>query len=147
MDSAIQEFKPDRMTSMDDWIQEGDRLLFSNKRFSFLEKLDVEGITLISSSLVSKYYDMLNKFIISIQLTPEQLAKYKFQPKLFSQDFYGTPELWSFILYINNMVSISEFNKRTIKTFTYDIIDILDELYTINESDLVQNRARIGLSY
>ena len=56
---------------------------------------------------------------------------------------YNTPELASSLLYINNMISITEFTKKTINIFTEDIMDIINELMSLNEDDLKQNKVDI----
>ena len=58
-------------------------------------------------------------------------------------DWYGTPELWSGILYINNMVSVANFNKKTINVFTKNIMEVLEEIMTIYNDDLTNNKKEV----
>ena len=51
------------------------------------------------------------------------------------------------LLYINNMVSVTEFSKQTIYRFDPDMImKIINELMTLNEKELKKNRIDTQLS-
>ena len=54
-------------------------------------------------SLTNKYKDFLSTIIIQIPLTEEEQEKYKFKPKMVSEELYGTTEFWDQILILNNI--------------------------------------------
>lgn len=96
-------------------------------------------------SLLNKYRDYLQKIIITRTLTDIEYAKYKFQPKLMSFELYGTTELWSSILSINNLTSASEFTLQKVKLFTYDIFDVINEILILEDDEIKANNAEVGL--
>ena len=89
------------------------------------------------------YHNILNPYIVSVTLSENDYYKYYQKPKLLSYDLYGTPELWSGILYINNMVSVANFTSRTIKVFNNKIFDALEEIMTIYNDDITNNKKEV----
>lgn len=90
------------------------------------------------TSLLDKYYEYLKKYFVEVTFTEDEYLKYRFQPKTLSMDLYETPELWSTILRINNIVSISEFDKRKIIVLKENVFDLLNEIL-IMEDDAMKN--------
>ena len=108
---------------------------------------DSSGNSIIMNyeSLLNKYRDYLNKIIVTRTLTDAEYAKYKFQPKLMSYELYGTTELWSSLLSINNLTSASQFTMQKLKLFTYDIFDVINEILILEDDEIKSNNAEIGL--
>lgn len=134
-------FAPYDENKMDGYIKEGKRLSFS--RATNLFRTKTGNIVTPYQTIVCRYYDSLKPYIEVKTFTDEEFEKYKYQPRFLSYDLYGTPELWADILYINNMVSVTAFKKRTIKVFTPSIIDALIEIKLIIENDLKDNKKEI----
>lgn len=140
-------YKPYGTFSVDAEIEAGKDLEVSESTLSFKEEIDInnteDSIHIRYHNIITRYIDALSKYIVTVELTDDELYKYKFQPKLFCFEQYGTPELSSSLLYINNMVSATNFNKQTIKAFTTDILSIISELFSITENELDENRANL----
>ena len=96
-----------------------------------------------ATPLITKYWDIIQNYVVDIELTEEEFLKYARRPRLLSLDKYETIELWASILLINNMVSPVQFNKRKIKMFTTDILEILEELLILEEGNIKLNEAYI----
>ena len=80
--------------------------------------------------MINKYKEYFDKITTTIILNEKEYKKYKFSPKKISNDIYGTTELWSMILYINNCKSITDFNLYKIKLFYPDQInDLINEIF------------------
>jgi hypothetical protein len=92
------------------------------------------------TSILDKYYDYLQKIVVSVTFTDEEYLKYRFQPKRFCMDFYDTTELWSSILRLNNMTSASQFVNQTIKAFTKDVFVVINEIMILEEERIRHNR-------
>lgn len=137
----ITNFPPGKAYDLYSEVAEGKALEFSYGNMQFKTRKD--GIVSPYQTLIGRYYHALTKYIIKKQLTDEEYRKYYQRPKLLCIDLYGTPELWSGILYINNMVSSARFTKRDIKVFSVGIIDALDEVMTIYYDDLKINRLEV----
>ena len=128
----------DNAATMDEYVEEGKNLVFS--RDNNLFKSRYGEVTVPTQTLICRYYDSLKSYIIDKTLTKDEQNRYKYNPRFLSYDLYGTPELWADILYINNMVSVAEFNKSSIKVFSTSIIDAIIEIKLIVENDMIDNR-------
>lgn len=71
------------------------------------------------SSLTAKYRDFLSQHITTIQLVEQDCATYRFRPKSFSYDVYGTTEFWNDILILNNCTSVREFDPKPYKEIIF----------------------------
>ena len=68
-------------------------------------------------SIVRQYLPYFKQIAVDVPLTAPEIPKYRFKPKLLSYHLYGTTELWSALLELNNMVSVIEFDRDTYKVF------------------------------
>ena len=134
-------FEPDGANNLNDWIEIGKDLDISHSSLNLKVK---EGDLITPfQSLICRYYYALLPFTKEVDLTDDDLIEYKCNPKGLSQKLYDTPELWSGLLYINDMVSVADFKKRHIKVFTSDIVSKLEELMMLSEDDLNANKKEI----
>ncbi len=108
-------------------------------RFTDLTGDEDRHIVMPHYSLIAKYRNILNQYIYEKELTEEEMRRYNQRPKLLSSDLYNTPELWSWILYINNCKSIANFTNKKVKVFTSNILSAVDEIMTIENDDLTEN--------
>lgn len=139
-------FGPWQANTLDKYIQRGKELGASHERLQFKARLN-SGVVIPYRGIVNQYSRAFKNRIRKITLTDAQFMKYEYSPKLFCYDRYGTPELWSELLYINHMTSVMEFNKRTINVFTANISDYIAELLMLYREDLIENREEIGEVY
>lgn len=134
-------YKPMASYSLSEVISSGKRIELSHSNFQFKTK---HNDTIHSfDSLYAKYHNVLNPYIIDRELDEDEYMKYYQKPKLLSYELYDTPELWSGLLYINNMVSVSNFTKKKIKVFKSNILDIMQEIMTIYNQDINNNKKEI----
>lgn len=103
----------------------------------------IDGCVVPFRSLIEKYHNALRKYIIEREYDEEEFQRYFQRPKLLSQDLYGTPELWSWLLYINNCKSIANFTDRKVKIFSTDVRDAITEILTISNADMKANRMEV----
>ena len=136
--AIVGEYKPDSAYDLKMEVSFGKSVEMSHGNMQF--KVNNGGVITPYQTLIGKYHNILSKYITEKTFTDDEFRKYNQRPKLLSKDLYGTPELWSGLLYINNMVSVTNFNKRTIKVFTTGIIDALEEIMTICNNDLESNK-------
>lgn len=94
-----------------------------------------EYIRVPYGSVTNKYRDFLAGAMMLIELSDDQVNKYRYQPRLVAKDLYGTAELWFMILELNNLCSVIEF--RDIK---YIRVYHPSTFYTmINEIMIMEN--------
>ena len=106
-------------------------------RFSDMDKK--RHIVVPHQSIICKFYHILGNYITEKTLNDEEQLRYYQRPKLLSFDEYGTMELWSWIMYINNCKSIANFTPSKVRIFTQDIDIAINEILTIYHDDMVAN--------
>lgn len=139
-----QEFQPYLTTSVDKFIEEGKSLDISESKMAFKERVD-GTIVIPVHNVITQNVSAIRSHITEYTMDDDEFQTYKYQPKLFCYEMYGTPELAYSLLYINNMISLTEFTKKTIKIFTEDIMDVINELMSLSEKDLERNKINAGL--
>lgn len=93
-----------------------------------------EAVRLPLNSIIAKYKDYFDAYIDSVELTEEEQIRYRYSPKRFSEDMYGTTEYWSMILYINECHSMMEFEPTTIKYIVpQSITTIINEIMILED--------------
>ena len=145
----MEQFKPYATTDIENFIEKGIKLSISESSISYKSVITHSNgsVAIKYHNVITKYRDIIRPYIVSETLSDIDHQTYKFQPHLLCYDLYGTPELAYSLLYINNMVSFSQFTKKTIKVFTSNFPDILEELMTLNKEDLIKNRMDNELEY
>ena len=78
---------------------------------------DDDVIRVPYSSIINKYKDFLSTIVVEIKLDDAMREKYMYKPKMVSNELYGTTELWSEILILNNAYSVMEFTARVLKCY------------------------------
>lgn len=92
------------------------------------------------NSMISKYLEEVKKnHIQKVALTREEAARYRFNPKLLCNDMYNTPELWSSLLLINNIISQADFTLTTLYVFKPSIIEFIEEVLVLEENNINEN--------
>ena len=124
-----------------------DQLNISYNKLFLKSLVNSEDNVLIvnSTSLANKYYDYIQNGIISLELTDKEYMQYRFQPKMFCNDIYGTTELWGLLLKINNFNSIAEFNRKKIKVFGNNIFNVLNEILINEKENILKNNESVGI--
>lgn len=129
--------------TIDDCVLYGEKLDLSHSDFFIKTPIEIDSSTLIISnytSILSHYMDYINKSLIDHTFSDEDMMLYNFKPKLFCLDNYGTVELWSLLLRVNNMSSIIDFKKKNIKVFNITtIFNILNEIMILEKGQIDSN--------
>ena len=95
-----------------------------------------EDIRIPMNSIISKYRDYFEKYVLEVPLTEEEEREYAYSPKKFSQFMYKTTEYWGILLHINDCHSILDFKPTgTIKYVNPRYIDMLLEEIMILENE------------
>lgn len=139
--SVVGNFPVDETFSLPYEVDAGKEIEMSYGNMQFKHRKD--NVITPYQTVIGRFYHALKPYITSKELTDEELLKYWQQPRLLSIDLYGTPELWSGLLYINNLVSAAKFTKKNIKIFTSGIMDALEEIMTLYYDDLHNNRLEV----
>lgn len=85
-------------------------------------------------SIIREYLPYLQSSVVELKFSPEEVSKYRFKPKKLSYDLYGTTELWSALLELNQLYSIIEFNKEVYKVFEpKEFMTLLNEVLILED--------------
>lgn len=90
-------------------------------------------------SLIDKYRDLLMQYTHEVIMTDKELEKYRFQPRMFCEDFYANSDLWSILLRLNNMLTSTDFNRKRFKALGPKFTTVLNEILTIEDDYLNQS--------
>lgn len=102
------------------------------------------NIIVNSTSLANKYWDYILNTCYEIELSDIDYLKYRYQPKLYCYHKFGTTELWSLLLKVNNITSVAEFNMKKFLTFTDRIFTVLNEIMILEEDNIAKNNVDIS---
>ena len=131
-------YTPSQYNNITDWCNAGKKLYIANHSFGL--KTDAGDVRFIYESYLFKYHNLFASDNVNITFTDDEFIKYRYQPKLFCKDHYKTPELWSLLLFINNMTSVVQFNRKQIVAFSTLSINSLAEILNIHGEDIEDNR-------
>lgn len=93
-----------------------------------------ESVRMPFNSIISKYKEYFDKYIDEVELSEEEQRTYRYAPKKFSLDMYGTIEYWSIILYINECHSIMDFEPTKVKYVVPEsITEIINEILILEK--------------
>lgn len=140
--AVVKNYPPNKVGELKDYVNSCKKLELS--RNNLVMKVRQGDVICPYQSLLSRYHGALSQYVIEYELSDEEYKKYRYNPTLFCIDCYGTPELWADILYLNNMVSSTEFTKRKLKIFASTIIDACSELIMLAEEDLKANKREVS---
>lgn len=114
--------KPQNTYTLDQYIACQSDTIMCYANSSFIDKLG--NIKQPAYNVVSDYIEELRSddYCVSVELTDEQLTKYKYRPKLLCYDLYGNGELHFIILLMNDMYSVKQFSKKKLLLPTKDMM-------------------------
>jgi hypothetical protein len=139
--------KPELTNTLDQFIACQSDIDFCYSNLSFTDKID--NIKYATYNVVSDYINEIrNEYCVGVELTDEQLSKYKYRPKLLCYDIYGVQELYYLILIINDMCSVKDFTKKKLLMPTKTNMSTLTKaIMNINRPDILKyNEANIKTS-
>lgn len=124
-----------KITSMDN---------ISFEQLSFLDKSN--DIIMITYNILNDYKDEIDDLTVTINLTDDEFLKYCYKPRMLSYDIYGDTEMFFIILFVNNICSAKEFNKRKIKMLRKSHMEeILSLIYNSEKYNIIKNRNKVEI--
>ena len=100
-------------------IDAGKELTIKNRAFNRTAVLHYnntgESIKIPMTSLVSEFRDLLDEFIVEVELSQAAQTMYRYAPKRLSQDLYGTTQYWAILLHLNGAHSVIDFQPKKVK--------------------------------
>lgn len=119
--------------SLDAFVNAKPTSQLSYYYLSLLEKDTENNIEYDVYNIISDYLQDLKKMCTTITLSDKEYYTYRFRPKLLANYLYGNGELYFIILMLNDMWSVKDFDKRTLKLISKS--DLSNALSSINASE------------
>lgn len=105
--------------TIDELISWGEDQEVSHRNLHTLLKITDEKtedvIQVPLNDIMGDYRYFYSDYLIDVEMNDIEMDLYCYKPKSLSQKLYGTTELWSLLLSVNNCISKIDFNKRKIK--------------------------------
>lgn len=122
-----------KIVYIDKWINAGknNSYTLTNTNIKAYES-DGTGVV-VSNILRNKYRGVITANMIKATMT----EKYFYRPKQVSYELYGTVELWHVLLWLNNMLHISDFCKEEIRIFNPEKMSLLTTIIN-REQDVLE---------
>lgn len=122
--------------TIDEEIRSGSSKVLSHRKFNSELTVNYKkcgGVVHVPiNPLISKYKDYFDRYIYDDPLTETEARRYRYAPKTFSLDMYGTTEYWSVILFLNDCHSITEFCPSHIKYVDPAVIaELFQEIFIL----------------
>ena len=88
-----------------------------------------EHIKIPYDSILHNYLPFLKETAVTTDFSDMEKVKYQYKPKSLSYDLYGTTELWSALLELNNMVSLLDLktDKPILVFDPNEVMELLNE--------------------
>lgn len=141
---------PNRTYSLESFINLKDSEPISYKKYSILEQSITEPNVMYSiDNIIYPYMDEINQMRKIVTLTDKEILRYKFKPKLFAYDVYGSTEIYFVILAMNGMYGIKEFtleDKQLYALRPSDMNSLMNTIYNAETEYLSLNRSTLGIT-
>lgn len=136
---------PGKAASLESFIEAGSADEQTYNNFSILFHCAADpNIILASTNIIYDYMDEIKKCLVEVEFTDKQYLRYRYKPKLFAYDVYGSTELYFVIMAINNICDIKDFNKTKIKAlYKSDMKALLNAIYNAESSYIKKNRVML----
>lgn len=128
-------------------IKESDFWLYGDLSDSKMNTIVPEDM------LIENYTYALKQLRVKYTLTDEEYELYKFNPSRLSDFLYNTCEYAWLLLFINEMYSITEFNKKSIYIIKpndiaklVEILSVMNDIKTANESEMYELKESVKIT-
>ncbi len=110
-----------------------NKLVISNISFP----VSINNVVFVKEYIFKFYRDVVLGNCTEVDLGDALERLYLYRPKYLSLALYGTIDLWYLLLYINNMTSCTEFNKKVIKIYNPNSMELLNKIIEIQKENLL----------
>ena len=123
-------------------LQSVDNMTYYN--FSILEIID--GVQHLDHNLVEDYLKELEATCVTLELSNEEMSRYRYNPDLLAYDIYGSVQLDFIILLLNDMIDPKDFDRKKLKLpYASSLSIFLNTLYSKESNYINENRANNNL--
>lgn len=98
-------------------------------------------------SIMDRYVQYIRDYLTEIELTQEEMRKYRYNPKRLSFNLYGTTSYWWSIIFANQIHSLTEFDfsrDNVIKVFTREGISAFSTVLSVDKTFISENQSEVS---
>ena len=98
-------------------------------------------------SIMDRYVQYIRDYITEIELSQEEMRKYRYNPKRLSCNLYGTTSYWWSIIFANQIHSLTEFDfsrDNVIKVFTREGISAFSTVLSVDKTFISENQSEVS---
>lgn len=98
-------------------------------------------------SIMDRYVQYIRDYITEIELSQEEMRKYRYNPKRLSFNLYGTTSYWWSIIFANQIHSLTEFDfsrDNVIKVFTREGISAFSTVLSVDKTFISENQSEVS---
>ena len=98
-------------------------------------------------SIMDRYDQYIRDYITEIELSQEEMRKYRYNPKRLSFNLYGTTSYWWSIIFANQIHSLTEFDfsrDNVIKVFTREGISAFSTVLSVDKTFISENQSEVS---
>lgn len=98
-------------------------------------------------SIMDRYVQYIRDYITEIELSQEEMRKYRYNPKRLSFNLYGTTSYWWSIIFANQIHSLTEFDfsrDNVIKVFTREGISAFSTVLSVDKTFISENQSDVS---
>lgn len=89
-------------------LKNSDSITYKN--YSILQKsLKDDNLIYSIDNVIYDYMDVINQYKKLVGFSDMEVVKYKYKPKLFAYDIYGSTECYFVIMAVNGICNVKEF--------------------------------------
>lgn len=127
-------------TTLTELIENGKELQISHRNFNnsllIHDNKSDNTIKVPFNAIINKYRDFFIPYTVRFELTEQEQSKFWYNPRLLSYDYYGTPEYWSILLYINDCASALDFKPTKLNLILKENIkEVINEILILQEKE------------
>ena len=131
------------VATIEETIENGNEITLSYINTAILRKLQMDGtddsIDVPDSNVCYDYLRELLAVADKIELSDDEYAKYKYRPDILSYDLYGTTEYYIYLLMINDMCNIYEFDSKKLLIITKSTLNLaLNSIYRSEQANIIE---------
>ena len=97
------------------------------------------GISYVIKNVINDYLPELKKLARKVLLSDKEYEKYKYKPKILSYDLYGNTEYYIYLLMINDMCNIYEFDSKKLLIIAKSTLNLaLNSIYRSERGNIIE---------
>lgn len=131
---------PEKTSSMSEFISNGKSEKMTYVNNSILANVTDSTIRYGIHSIIDDYIDEIMSETVKLELSVNEMNKYKYKPWLLSYHIYNTTDLDFIILRLNNMITPRDFTKNIITVLKPDGIYLINKIYNSEKKYINLNR-------